>query len=103
DKEEALTQGDFMLHGSGPSLVARNDLNRWRTETGKPYGIYGITFPGVYGFKENRDRFNPLDIELMNHAAFSYFRDSVSYNFAKAHGLTCPVAGFCPDGAFAID
>lgn len=103
DKEEALAQGDFMLHGSGPSLVARNDLNKWRTETGKPYGIYGITFPGVYGFKDHRDTFNPLDMELMNHAAFSYFRDSVSYNFAKAHGLTCPVAGFCPDGAFAVD
>lgn len=103
EKKQALDQADFMLHGSGPSLVARNDLNRWKTETGKPYGIYGITFPGVYGFKDSRDKFNPLDMELMNQAAFSYFRDSVSLDFAKSHGLTCRETGFCPDGAFAVD
>ena len=31
---------DFLLHGSGGSLVAQNDVTRWAKETGKPYGIY---------------------------------------------------------------
>lgn len=32
-----------MLHGSGPSVVARNHLAAWRRTTKKPYGIYGVT------------------------------------------------------------
>ena len=103
EKKQAMQQCDFMLHGSGPSLVGRKDLDRWRRETGKPYGICGITFPGVYGFADQRDKYNPLDIELFNGAAFAYFRDSVSLDFAKAHGAQCPVMGYCPDGAFAVD
>ncbi len=43
--KEAFAECDFLLHGSGASIVAENDLVRWREETGKPYGIYGITFP----------------------------------------------------------
>ena len=103
EKEQAMRECDFMLHGSGPSLVGRRDLDRWRTRTGKPYGIYGITFPGVYGFEDQRDKYNPLDIDLFNGAMFSYFRDSVSLAFAKAKGARCPVMGYCPDGAFAVD
>jgi polysaccharide pyruvyl transferase WcaK-like protein len=103
DRKKALREGDFFLHGSGPSLVARKDLDTWRTQTGKPYGIYGITFPGGYVFQHQEARFEPLDIELMNQARFCYFRDSVSYEFAKTHGLTCKVTGFSPDGAFAVD
>jgi len=103
DRQKALKEGDFMLHGSGPSLVARKDLDVWRKETGKPYGIYGITFPGSYVFQDQAAKFNPLDIEIMNQSSFCYFRDSVSYEFAKANGLTCKVTGFSPDGAFAVD
>lgn len=103
EKDQSMQQCDFMLHGSGPSLVGRRDLQRWRKETGKPYGIYGITFPGSYGFEEQRNKYNPLDIELFNDASFAYFRDSVSLAFAKEKGAKCPIMGFCPDGAFAID
>lgn len=42
----ALSECVFLLHGSGPSLVARTNVERWHKETGKPYGVYGITFPG---------------------------------------------------------
>ncbi len=41
----AFDECDFLLHGSGASIVAERDLIRWREATGKPYGIYGITFP----------------------------------------------------------
>ncbi len=103
DRDRAFREGDFMLHGSGPSLVARKDLDLWRKKTGKPYGIYGITFPGGYVFDDQAARFDPLDMELMNDARFCYFRDSVSYEFAKVNGLTCRETGFSPDGAFAVD
>lgn len=103
DKDKALKEGDFWLHGSGPSLVARKDTDLWRKQTGKPYGIYGITFPGGYVFKDQAGKFDPLDVEIMNGATFCYFRDSVSYEFAKANGMVNKVTGFSPDGAFAVD
>lgn len=101
--QKAFTDCVFLLHGSGPQLVARKDIERWVNETGKPYGIYGITFPGVYGFPEERSKFNPVDIELLTNAKFAYFRDSVSLEFAKKNGVKCPIMEFCPDGAFAVD
>ncbi|GAB3800775.1 polysaccharide pyruvyl transferase family protein [Spirosoma humi] len=99
----AFAECVFLLHGSGPSLVARNDVERWRKETGKPYGIYGITFPGVYGLPNERQQVNPVDTELLSKARFAYFRDSVSLAFAKKEGVNCPIMEFCPDGAFAVD
>ena len=99
----AFSECVFLLHGSGPSLVARSDVERWRKETGKPYGIYGITFPGVYGFPNERQKVNPVDIDLLSKARFAYFRDSVSLTFAKKEGVNCPIMEFCPDGAFAVD
>ncbi|MGF7216374.1 polysaccharide pyruvyl transferase WcaK-like protein [Spirosoma lacussanchae] len=103
DVARAFADCSFLLHGSGPSLVARPDLDRWRRETGKPYGIYGITFPGIYGLPADRQTVSPLDVELLNQARFAYFRDSVSLDFARKAGVTNPVMAFCPDGAFAVD
>jgi hypothetical protein len=101
--QAALRESDVLLHGSGPSLVGRADVQRWSRETGKPYGIYGITFPGVYGRPEEMSRVNPADIEILSRARFAFFRDSVSLTIAKDHGATCPVMDFAPDGAFAAD
>ncbi len=42
--KKAFDECDFLLHGSGPSLVAEKDVVKWSKATGKPYGIYGITF-----------------------------------------------------------
>jgi hypothetical protein len=42
--KKAFEECDFLLHGSGPSLVAQKDVKKWSEATGKPYGIYGITF-----------------------------------------------------------
>lgn len=102
--EAALKECDFLLHGSGPSLVGRKQIERWYKETGKPYGIYGITFPGIYsndpGASVTPD---PLDVELLSSARFALFRDSVSLKLAKQNGVSSPVMDFCPDGAFAVD
>jgi hypothetical protein len=93
DVEAAFAECDFLLHGSGPSLVAARDVARWSETTGKPYGIGGITFQSD----------NPKNIQLLSNARFVYFRDSVSLQFARDHGVACPVMAFGPDAAFACD
>jgi hypothetical protein len=90
---KAFGSSDFLLHGSGASLVAQKDVARWRKETGKPYGIYGITFSSQDA--EARS--------LINGARFVFFRDSVSLKFAQDQGLTCPVMEFGPDAAFGVN
>lgn len=103
ETDQAMAESDFLLHGSGPSLVARATLDAWSTQTGKPYGVYGITFPGNYAAPEAAANINPLDTDLLSKAAFVFFRDSVSLAFAKQHGVTCPVMEFGPDAGFAVD
>ena len=93
--DEAVAWTDFLLHGSGPSLVAADDVAAFSKQTGKPYGVYGITHGSF--FTGRRDK------EILSGAAFVYFRDSVSLARAKAEGVTCPVMEFGPDGAFACD
>jgi len=90
---QAIDECDFLLHGSGPSLVAAKDVARWRAETGKPYGVFGITTPTI----DDSVR------ELLSAAQFVFFRDSVSLALAKDQGVTCPVMAMGPDGAFAVD
>ncbi|TLD71218.1 polysaccharide pyruvyl transferase family protein [Phragmitibacter flavus] len=102
----AFEECDFLLHGSGPSLVAYRDVARWRAETGKPYGIYGIT-TGTVSDEPQNVLHNPGKQftlrELFNDAQFTFFRDTVSLQKVKDAGITCPIMEFGPDGAFAVD
>jgi hypothetical protein len=101
----AFSECDFLLHGSGPSLVAQKDLVRWSKETGKPYGVYGITFSlqDSTATTAAPDEAVASTIAVLNGAKFAFFRDSVSLALAKSRGCTTPVAGFAPDGAFGTD
>lgn len=101
--QASFQTADLFVHGSGPSLVGRNNISRWIRETGKPFGIYGITFPGKYIARTEKMTASELDTELLNKAAFVFFRDSVSLDFAKENGITCPIMEFGPDGTFAVD
>src|SRR5687767_6747757 len=40
---DAVAWADFLLHGSGASLVAAKDVAAFVKQTGKPFGVYGIT------------------------------------------------------------
>ena len=91
---DAVAWADFLLHGSGPSLVAARDVEAFVKHTGKPFGVYGITHGS---FLSGNDK------ELLGQAKFVFFRDSVSLEFAKKQGVKCPVLEFGPDGAFACD
>jgi hypothetical protein len=92
---EAVAQADFLLHGSGASLVAAGDVAAFAKHTGKPYGVYGITHGSFFSGSRDRD--------ILSGARFAFFRDSVSLAKAKADGVNCPVMEFGPDGAFACD
>ena len=93
DVAQAYADHDFLLHGSGPSLVAERDLGRWRQLGPKPYGVLGIT----------QGKPTPATIDILNGAQFVFFRDGISHAVAIAAGVQCPVMGLGPDGAFATD
>ncbi|NBR87638.1 MAG: polysaccharide pyruvyl transferase family protein [Verrucomicrobia bacterium] len=101
----AFAECDFLLHGSGPSLVAQNDVARWAKETGKPYGVYGITLSlqGSTATSPASDKSVAATVAVLSGAKFAYFRDSVSLALAQQRGCTCPLMEFGPDGAFATD
>ncbi len=101
----AFAECDFLLHGSGPSLVAQSDVMRWAKETGKPYGVYGITLPlqGSTATSPASEKSIAATVEVLSGAKFAYFRDSKSLELAKQRGCTSPLMDYGPDGAFATD
>jgi polysaccharide pyruvyl transferase WcaK-like protein len=105
DVKRMMEECDFLLHGSGPSLVAQKDVAKWQASTGKPYGIYGITFSaqGSTSTQPADEQSIAETIRVMSGAKFALFRDSASLALAKQKGCTCPVMEFGPDGAFAVD
>gem|GEM_PF-4693763 len=68
---QAIEWSDFLIHGSGPSLVAANDVAAFAKHTGKPYGVYGITQSAPIA---------DLHKQMLSEASFAFFRDSVSLN-----------------------
>jgi polysaccharide pyruvyl transferase WcaK-like protein len=88
----AIKECDFFLHGSSSGFAAEKDVARWRKESGKPYGVFGISFLSA----------TPGAIELLSGAKFVFFRESVSLKLAKEKGVTCPVMAFGPDSAFGV-
>jgi polysaccharide pyruvyl transferase WcaK-like protein len=103
--KKAFEGNDFLLHGSGPSLVAEKDVIKWHEATGKPYGVYGITFSstGPTATQASGSGVISKTIQVLSGAKFAFFRDSVSMELAKQKGCTCPIMEFGPDGAFATD
>lgn len=105
DQARAFAECDFLLHGSGASLVAEKDVVKWAKATNKPYGVYGITLnaTGSAATSATPEEKMAGTIKVLSAARFVYFRDSVSMRFAKDKGCACPVMEFGPDGAFATD
>ncbi|MEZ6043220.1 MAG: polysaccharide pyruvyl transferase family protein [Planctomycetaceae bacterium] len=105
DLKQAFNNCDFLLHGSGPSLVAEKDVIRWKEATRKPYGIYGITLPSrnSTSTSSTSEELMARTIDVLSEARFVFFRDSHSLALAKQKGCTAPVMQFGPDGAFACD
>ncbi len=103
--QQAFEECDFLLHGSGPSLVAERDVVKWSKATGKPYGVYCITFSttGSTATQPATDGVVANTVQVLSGAKFVYFRDSASLQLAKDKGCTSPIMEFCPEGSFAVD
>jgi hypothetical protein len=92
---DALAWTDFLLHGSGPSLVAAKDVAAFAKHVGKPYGVYGITHGSSFSGRDDR--------AAMDGARFVFFRDEPSLQLARTQNIKSPLLDFAPDGAFACD
>jgi hypothetical protein len=92
---DSLAWTDFLLHGSGPSLVAAKDVAAFARHVGKPYGVYGITHGSFLSAGDDR--------AAMDGARFIFFRDEPSLKLARSQNIKSPLLDFAPDGAFACD
>lgn len=95
-KSEAILQAaekaDFLLHGSGPSVVGHQKINWWKEKYKKPYGIYGVTVGNP----------NEYNRKIINDAAFIFARETKSLERIKEAGTTCEIQDFGPDATFAM-
>ncbi len=103
--DKAFRENDFLLHGSGASLVAQRDVVRWQNETQKPFGIYGITLPPKSSTSTTATTAAAMaeTVRVLSAAQFVFFRDSRSLKLALDKGCTAPTMDFGPDAAFACD
>lgn len=97
---EAFRTADFLLHGSGPGVVARSHLEAWHRRTAKPYGIVGVTIT-------SRDEADSRAIDpplrrVLEGAAQVFTRETKSLDNLKQAGIDGPEIGFAPDGAFSL-
>jgi polysaccharide pyruvyl transferase WcaK-like protein len=88
----AIKECDFFLHGSSSGFGAWKDAARWHQETGKPFGVFGISITST----------EPALIETLSKASFAFFRETVSLEAAKQAGCKAPIMEFGPDTAFGI-
>lgn len=93
EKDSALKDCDFFLHGSGPGLVGAKEAALAR-KAGKPYGFAGVTL--------NDDELK-THRELLAGAKFVFTRDTDSLKALKAAGIEGPRREFGPDATFALD
>jgi len=93
DRDKALEECDFFLHGSGPGLVGAKETELAR-KLGKPYGFGGVTL--------NDDELKNYR-ELLADAQFVFLRDTDSLKALQESGITGPKMDFGPDATFAID
>jgi hypothetical protein len=99
--ESAFRESQFLLHGSGASLVARGHVETWLTRTRKPYGAFGITIQKQQ--EAVGSAMTPALRETLNAASFLYTRETRSLANIRDEKLSGPAIGFAPDGTFGLD
>ncbi len=87
---QAFERADLMIHGSGPSIVGRSNLEAWVKHSDKPFGVFGTTIQQIdEGLKR-----------LLKKASFIYTRETKSLEVLKANGISGDHTGFAPDATF---
>lgn len=91
--KNAFANADFLLHGSGPSVVAADYLDSWQKQTQKPFGIFGVTIQDI----------SPDLKRIIQNASFIFTRETASIQKLKEKGLSGNHIAFAPDATFAMD
>jgi polysaccharide pyruvyl transferase WcaK-like protein len=89
----AFREADFFMHGSGPSVVAQDYLEAWHRQTGKPFGIFGVTIGDVSTALKT----------LLQSASFIFTRETASIDVLKKAGLAGNHIAFAPDATFDLE
>jgi polysaccharide pyruvyl transferase WcaK-like protein len=92
DVKAAFAEADLMIHGSGPSVVGKTNLEAWVKATGKPFGIFGTTIQTID---------NSL-AELLKKATFIYTRETASLKVLDQAGIKAKAQFFVPDATFYL-
>lgn len=92
DVLKAFDKADFMLHGSGPSVVGQVNLEAWIKHSDKPFGIFGTTIQTI----------NDKLLSVLQKAAFIYTRETASIGVLKEAGITGEHVFFAPDATFFL-
>ena len=90
---KAFKEADIMIHGSGPGVVGRVNLQAWMKYSDKPFGIFGTTIQSV----------NEELKAVLEKALFIYTRETASLKVLKSEGLTGDHISFAPDATFFMD
>lgn len=93
DVQDAFKAADFFLHGSGPSVVAANFIDAWRSQTKKPFGIFGVTIQQI----------GPKLKQTLEQASFIFTRETASIGVLKKEGLSGNHIAFAPDATFDLE
>jgi polysaccharide pyruvyl transferase WcaK-like protein len=93
DVRDAFSRADLMIHGSGPSVVGKTNLEAWYKSTGKPFGIFGTTIQEV----------DKSLAELLKKALFIYTRETASLKVLEASGIKGDKIFFVPDATFYLN
>jgi polysaccharide pyruvyl transferase WcaK-like protein len=88
--EKAISDADFLLHGSGPNIVGQAKIDMWKERTRKSFGIFGVTIGEVW---------NNLK-QTLEGSSFIYTRETHSIKILKDEGVKCDDIGFAPDATF---
>jgi polysaccharide pyruvyl transferase WcaK-like protein len=95
DNEEvklAFSEADIMVHGSGPSVVGKSNLDAWVKATDKPFGIFGVTIQTIDKSLE----------AILRKALFIYTRETASLKVLDEAGIKARHQFFVPDATFYL-
>ena len=93
DVLNAFKEADLMVHGSGPSLVGADNLACWSKNTGRPYGVFGVTLQNP----------NEYHQEILRKASFIFTRETLSIEHLKKAGIQGSHVKFAPDATFFLN
>lgn len=92
DVKAAFAEADLMIHGSGPSVVGKTNLEAWVKATGKPFGIFGTTIQTI----------DKSLAELLKKASFIYTRETASLKVLNDSQIKSAAQFFVPDATFFL-